>query len=420
MRLVGVTCAGGGAERFRQMRSLAGAAAIGVLATTALGSSAARWPRAVAAQVGPTCADGTLVNTENGPVCGLATNGITAYLGVPYASPPVGALRWRPPAPLTPSTTTFQATRAGLNCPQPPFPAGSTSTTTRSEDCLTLNMFVPANAGTGLPVMVEIHGGGFLIGAPPNGAHLAAAGHVIVVAIHYRLGVLGFLAHKALGEHSGDYGSFITGRLLNKITLMIGVARDEFNGGLYTSLVANSPARYRELLQQQFGDRTSAVLALYPSSRFPNASPFIAYRTVMADAFSVCPALVADERLAKHIPVYAFENDNGDTPQNTPTLPLGAFHNAENPFLFPSSTLTLGPNQSALGDQVVAQWSGFARTGNPTVDGTPRWTLYNDERLVMSLVPGGGSALTPTTTLNMQHNCGFWNAENRTASWAPR
>lgn len=76
-----------------------------------------------------------------------------------------------------------------------------------SEDCLTLNVQVPTNAGaTRLPVMVEIHGGGFIIGGPPDQAHLAAAGHVITVAIHYRLGILGFLAHKALGAHSGDYG----------------------------------------------------------------------------------------------------------------------------------------------------------------------------------------------------------------------
>jgi para-nitrobenzyl esterase len=61
-------------------------------------------------------------------------------------------------------------------------------------------MYVPANAGSGLPVMVEIHGGGFLIGGPPSGSHLAAAGHVIVIAIHYRLGILSFLAHKGLGD----------------------------------------------------------------------------------------------------------------------------------------------------------------------------------------------------------------------------
>ena len=116
----------------------------------------------------------------------------------------------------------------------------------------------------------------------------------------------------------------------------------------------------------------------------------------MADSASVCPALVADQQLAKDMPTYAFENDNADTP-TTSTLPLGAFHNAENPFLFPSGTLTFTPDQAAFGDQIVAQWSGFARTGNPTVPGAPRWTRYTtNHQNVMSLVPAGDSALAST------------------------
>jgi len=54
------------------------------------------------------------------------------------------------------------------------------------------------------------------------------------------------------------------------------------------------------------------------------------------------------------------------------------------------------------------------------VNGAPRWTLYANERLVMSLVSSGASALIPAATLNTQHNCGFWNDQNRTAAWSPR
>ncbi len=524
---------------------------------------------AIAAQTAaPACTANTLVNTENGPLCGVVKDGGTSYLGIPFAAPPVGPLRWQPPAPVAAWTTAFQATQVGPNCPQAAFPTGSNPNAMTSEDCLTLNLYVPANAGPGLPVMVEIHGGGFVIGAPPNGAHLAASGRVIVVAIHYRLGILGFLVNKALGEHSGDYGlldqiaalrwvqrnivhfggdpqnvtlfgqsaggasvcdavaspaaaglfqkgisesaffnynvntiwsargdcksellteakalklgaafaekvgcgtaadiaaclralpaqtlvdkagqvsnpeaggtigptinsvilpvspamAFKTGRFPNKIPLMVGVARDEFNGGVYTSQVANTPGQYQELLQRQFGDRTSIVMSLYPLKHFPNSSPFIAHRTVMADAFSVCPALVADQQLARQIPVYAFENDNATTPLGGAArrleLPLGAFHNGENPFLFPSATLTLDPNQAVFGNQIIAQWAGFARTGNPTVDGAPDWPPYSKGRRVMSLVPAGNSALIPTETLNLQHNCEFWNTINRTAPWA--
>jgi para-nitrobenzyl esterase len=543
--------------RARTLEAVASVA--GVAAVIAVG------PTAAAAQAPPAdCSAGTQVTTQGGPVCGLVANGVTSYLGIRYAAPPVGALRWRPPAPVTPSTTTFQATQAGADCPQPSFPGGAPRTT--SEDCLNLNVQVPANAGGGrLPVMVEVHGGGFLIGGPPDQAHLAATGRVITVAIHYRLGILGFLANRALGAHSGNYGlqdqqaalrwvkrniarfggdpgnvtlfgqsaggasvcaaavsptaaglfqkgisesgfynynvntiwsigdcksqlltkaraeragasyatkvgcgesadvaaclrgvpvqmliqnggqilapaaggtigptingttldmspakAFATGRL-NKVRLMIGTARDEFNGGLYTSQVANTPAEYRALVRRQYGRQARRVMARYPLSRFPGSSPFIAYRTVMADAVNVCPALLTEQRLARHIPVYAFENDNADTPRLDPSLPLGAFHNAENPFLFPNPNLTLNANQAALGQQIVAQWAGFARTGNPTVKGAPRWTRYSSKRrLVMSLVPAGASALTPAQTISRQHNCGFWNSVNRNAPWVPR
>jgi para-nitrobenzyl esterase len=215
--------------------------------------------------------------------------------------------------------------------------------------------------------------------------------------------------------------AFKMGRFPNKIPLIIGVTRDEFNGGVYTSQIANTPGQYQEMMQQQFGDRASKVMSLYPLARFPNSSSFIAHRTVMADAFSVCPALIADEQLARHITVYAFENDNAATPLGAGAqrlgLPLGAFHNGENPFLFPSPALTLDPDQTVFGDQIIAQWAGFARSSNPTVDGAPGWPMYNKDQFVMSLVPAGDSAMTPTATINLQHHCDFWNTINRTAPW---
>jgi para-nitrobenzyl esterase len=159
-----------------------------------------------AAQSSIPCTPGTLVNIESGPVCGFTANGVTTYLGVPFAAPPVGALRWQSPAPVSLWKATLQATQAGPNCPQPPFLPGVPPNAMMTEDCLTLNIHVPTNAGSGLPVMVEIHGGGFVVGTPPSGTHLAKAGRVIMVAIHYRLGILGFLVNRALGEHSGDYG----------------------------------------------------------------------------------------------------------------------------------------------------------------------------------------------------------------------
>ncbi len=542
------------------------------------------------AQTPPSCTSGTLVQTRSGPVCGVTANGQTSYLGIPYAAPPVGKLRWRPPQPVHPSTSTYQATQRGAACPTPGYPPGSPPQAGTSEDCLNLEVEKPANVGPGqrLPVMFEIHGGGFLGEAlTDNGSNFVRTGPVIYVYIRYRLGILGFLADKAFGPHSGDYGlqdqqaalrwvkrniarfggnphnvtifgesaggasvcdqvasptakglfqqgisisgfynfnvntiwwpadcksklkteaqgqkmgaefaakvgcgnaadvaaclravpvntllenagqlenpfaggaigpivngttlpmsaaqAFKTGHV-NKVKLMIGVGRDEFNGGIYTNspghtVVANTPAQYRQLVRQQFGSLAATVMRLYPLRRFPAPAPFIAYRTIMADAFSVCTALVSDARLAKYIPVYAYQDDDSDSPTpvgqslpvgqspgagQTPAAatqpPLGAFHSAIN-HLAHDPPVALDPNQAALQNQVLAEWTGFARTGNPTVPYTPLWTRYNTRGgPVMSLVPAGDSTLTPTRTINQEHNCGFWDAVNRTAPWAP-
>lgn len=135
-------------------------AAGSVVSATAAGSAT---PNAVLAS-SPTsvattpCTAGTQVETKSGPVCGVTAAGVTSYLGIHYAAPPVGDLRWRPPAPAAPWTSTFQATAAGNICPGPSTTGGPV---TGSEDCLTLNVQSPADAGTSpLPVMVEIHGGG--------------------------------------------------------------------------------------------------------------------------------------------------------------------------------------------------------------------------------------------------------------------
>jgi para-nitrobenzyl esterase len=215
--------------------------------------------------------------------------------------------------------------------------------------------------------------------------------------------------------------AFKLGRV-NKVKLMIGVGRDEFNGGIYTNspghtVVANTPADYQQLVGQQFGPLAPKVMRLYPLPRFPSPAPFIAYRTIMADAFSVCPSLVSYAQLARSIPVYAYEDDDADSPGET--QPLGANHSAINR-LAHDDPASLDANQAALQDQVLAEWTGFARTGQPTVLNTPLWTRYTAPgKPVMSLMPAGDSTLIPTSAIMMEHNCGFWDAVNRTAPWAP-
>jgi para-nitrobenzyl esterase len=182
----------------------AAAALVAGLTVAAVGGTSA-----TAHAASPSCTAATTVQTKDGPVCGLTADNITSYLDIPYAAPPVGDLRWQSPQPHAPWTTVLQATTAAPECPSPGFPPGSPPAAGTSEDCLYLKVEVPAGAkpGDNLPVMYEIHGGGFLGTALTNdGDNLVNSGKVVYVFANYRLGILGFLADKALGSHSGDYG----------------------------------------------------------------------------------------------------------------------------------------------------------------------------------------------------------------------
>jgi len=144
-----------------------------------------------------------IVETRQGKVEGEEANGLHVFKGVPFAQPPVGALRWRAPEPAKPWTAVRSATAYGPQSWQPPRIAGTplsgmmSVTVPCNEDCLTLNVWTPKADGRGRPVMVWIHGGAFAIGSGSqsiyDGTALATRGDVVVVTINYRLGPLGFL-----------------------------------------------------------------------------------------------------------------------------------------------------------------------------------------------------------------------------------
>jgi para-nitrobenzyl esterase len=147
--------------------------------------------------------------TANGAVRGVADGAVDEFLGLPYAAPPVGALRWQPPQPAASWAGVRDATAFGPHCPQSASPFGEAS---MSENCLFLNVFTPSHDGPGAghPVMVWIHGGALVTGESNDydPTQLVEDG-VTVVTINYRLGALGFLAHPALADakgQSGDYG----------------------------------------------------------------------------------------------------------------------------------------------------------------------------------------------------------------------
>lgn len=159
------------------------------------------------------------VTTEEGPVQGEQFAGVTSFMGIPYAAPPVGELRWKAPKPPLQRAEMLEANGFGPACPQP---ADASNLQQQSEDCLTLNIWTPGiDADSPKPVMVWLHGGGFIQGGARqtgnssrplfNGEDLAR-NDVVVVTLNYRLGALGFLAHESfIGEDAeyptaGNYG----------------------------------------------------------------------------------------------------------------------------------------------------------------------------------------------------------------------
>lgn len=180
-------------------------------------SLVAMLPCASKAQTPPSCTTAT-VQTPLGPICGLEESltvpgqaqpvTVSQFLGIRYAQ----AARWKNPVAPPAWSGTFNATQFGSICAQNTSPQPSTCTVSGSEDCLFLNIYVPGNAmaGSKLPVMVFIHGGGFVNGAGSryDGSELAASGNVIVVTINYRLGPLGFMVLPPITDNTNNNFGF--------------------------------------------------------------------------------------------------------------------------------------------------------------------------------------------------------------------
>jgi para-nitrobenzyl esterase len=162
-----------------------------------------------AVPVPQTPSDPGLVQTASGSVRGVVAPDHRLFAGIPYAAPPVGPLRWQPPAPAPPWPGVREATRLGPRCMQDNGDLELGRQT--DEDCLSLNVWTPpAAADERRPVMVWIHGGAFINGSGGiyDARWLASRGDIVVVTLNYRLGALGFLAHPALGAPGGDVGNY--------------------------------------------------------------------------------------------------------------------------------------------------------------------------------------------------------------------
>ena len=259
-------------------RRIAFLAALSILLRVAL--AAAVEPAVPAAATRPQ------VQTDAGRVIGTAAGGVAFFLGIPYAAPPVGELRWRAPRPVAPWLKPRIADGYGSDCMQLPYPGDSGPPRTRpAEDCLYLNVWVPARRSEGpLPVMVWIPGGGFVNGgsspAVNDGSALARRG-AMLVSLNYRLGRFGFFAHPALARETagapwGNWG------FLDQIAALDWVRRNaaafggdpgnvtifgESAGGASVQALMVSPlARglFHKALVQSGGGRLGGMLAMRP------------------------------------------------------------------------------------------------------------------------------------------------------------
>jgi len=164
---------------------------------------------ASAALAAPAPGQPPVVHTGSGAVSGVQADGVDSYLGIPYAAPPVGELRWSPPQPPAPWDGVRAADAYGNRCPATESTNGPRSET---EDCLFVNVQRPAGTTPDdrLPVYVFIHGGGLVNGSSNQAdtAAIVAATGVVGVTMNYRLGVLGFLGHPELTARQGESGNY--------------------------------------------------------------------------------------------------------------------------------------------------------------------------------------------------------------------
>lgn len=151
-----------------------------------------------------------MARTVAGPVMGVDRGGVKVFRRIPFAAPPVGPLRFAPPAPVTPWTAPLDGTVAGSECAQGGSLLGGGGAS-GTEDCLHVNVTTRGLTGS-RPVMVWIHGGGFATGSGSEATYeatrLVTEADVVVVTINYRLGVFGFLSHPSLGASTATSGNW--------------------------------------------------------------------------------------------------------------------------------------------------------------------------------------------------------------------
>jgi para-nitrobenzyl esterase len=230
------------------------------------------------------------VRLDTGDLAGAVQHGVESFLGVPYAAPPVGPWRWRPPQPVRPWSGVRSADGFGNDCMQLRQRAGN-GRATPAEDCLYLNVWRPAArpAGSRLPVLVWIYGGGFVVGGASeplqDGATFAREG-LVVVSFNYRLGRFGFFGFPALtrehpAEPQGNYG------FMDQIAALEWVRR-------HIAAFGGDPRRVTVMGESAGGESIAALLAAPPARGL--------FQRVILQSSGARTALTGIRRLKQDLP----------------------------------------------------------------------------------------------------------------------
>lgn len=266
-----------------------------------------------------------LVSTSSGRFRGHVEGGVAAYLGIPYAAPPVGALRFCPPQPARPTSGVVEASEFGAASIQtitplamwiyPPQPPEQ-----QSEDCLTLNVWTPQPRGSSdnsgaRPVIVWLHGGAFRTGATRmplmHGRALAERG-VVVVTMNYRLGALGLLAHPDFADP--DNGTWANWALQDMAAALRWVRQN-------VAAFGGDPARVC-LVGQSGGAMSAAILAQNPAYR-----PYFQKAVLLSTPDVLPPVSMTPDDAAAYTELLA--STVATTPRGLRDVPANTLHEAE-------------------------------------------------------------------------------------------
>jgi para-nitrobenzyl esterase len=346
---------------------------------------------------GTTFAASDVVKIDTGKLKGVTTDGVVSFKGIPFAAPPVGDLRWRPPQPAAPWTGVREASAYGPDCMQLPFPGDAAPLGVKpAEDCLYVNVWVAAEKSTKkLPVMVWIYGGGFVNGGSSpsvyDGSHFARKG-VVFVSFNYRVGRFGFFAFPALSKQnpSEPHGNYT---YMDQIAALQWVRRNiaafggdpknvtlfgESAGGMSVLTLMTSPMAqglFQKAIIESGGGRAGIFPTRYldhANGAMPSAeSVGIAFAkknditgdddAVAIAALRKLPAETVVDRLnmasmGMAAQTYAGPMIDGKVVVDTPEAVYAAGHGAKIPLMIGANSMDIGFNRWRTMDDLLAQF----------------------------------------------------------------